>query len=315
MRIIFFGTSEFAVAPLEALLKSRHRVASVITQPKKQRGRGLKVSPQALEEQAQKYGLKVLRFEDINSKQTEEFLKKQKAELFVVVAFGQILSEAILEIPSSYSINIHASLLPKYRGPAPVQWAVINGEKKTGITIIRMNEFLDKGDIIAQKETAIGEDEDAASLSRRLSLFGAELLIHTLDKIESNDVKFTPQDETKASSAPKLKKEDGLIDWKKDAVSIKNLVRGLQPWPSAYTRLDGKLLKILEVNLSAQTEKAAAGSIIRSGGEGILVACKEGAVLINRLQLEGKRPLTAAEFLRGRPLKKGIILGQKQLCL
>lgn len=294
---------------LEALLKSRHQLASVITQPKKQKGRGLKLLPQAVEGQAQKYGLENFKFEDINSEQAMEFLKGQKAELFVVVAFGQILTKEILGIPTYYSVNIHASLLPKYRGAAPVQWAIINDEKKTGITIMRISEFLDKGDIITQKELEIDEDEDAASLSRRLSSLGAELLIQTIERIESNNVRFTAQDESKASYAPKLKKEDGLIDWKKDALSIKNLVRGLQPWPSAYTHLDGKLLKILEVSISAGAEDATAGSIIQSSEEGILVASKEGAVLIRRLQLEGKKPLTCAEYLRGRPIKKGAIFG------
>lgn len=310
MKIIFFGTSEFAVPPLEALVNSRHQVVSVVTQPKKQKGRGLKVLPQAVEEEAQKYDLRVSRFENINSKQAEEFLKEQEAHIFVVVAFGQILSKEVLEMPHFYSMNIHASLLPKYRGAAPIQWAIINGEERTGITIMRMNESLDKGDIITQRELEIGEDEDAASLSRRLSLLGAELLIQTLERIESNDVRFTPQDESKASYAPKLKKENGLIDWKKDAVSIKNLVRGLQPWPSAYTYLDGKLLKILEVSVSAGVKDEVCGSIIQSSEEGISVACGEGAVLVKRLQLEGKRPLTAAEFLRGRPLAKGTIFGK-----
>lgn len=310
MKIVFFGTSEFAVQPLEALINSRHKVVSAVTQPKRQRGRGLGVLPQAVEEQARRFGLEISRFEDINSEQAAGLLKEQKAQLFVVAAFGQILSKQNLEIPTYYSINIHASLLPKYRGAAPVQWAIMNGEKKTGITIMRMNESLDKGDIIAQEELEIGDDEDAASLNKRLSSLGAELLLQTLERIESDDVRFTPQDESKASYAPKLKKEDGLIDWKKDAPSIKNLVRGCYPWPSAYTYLDGKLLKMLEVNISAGIKDAAAGSVIQSSEEGISVVCGDGAILIKRLQLEGKKPLAAAEFLRGRPVKKGTIFGR-----
>ena len=304
MKIIFFGTSEFAVPALEALIKSSHQVAAVVTQPKRQRGRGLKVLPLPVEEAAQRAGLAVLRFEDINSKEAMESLKEQEAQVFVVVAFGQIFSKGVLEIPTRYPVNIHASLLPKYRGPGPVQWAIINGEKKTGVTIMRISRPLDKGDIITQEELEISRDEDAGHLSRRLSCLGAELLIQTLDKIGSDEVKFITQDESKASYGPKLKKESGLIDWEKDAVSIKNLIRGCLPWPSAYTYLDGKLLKLLEVSVSGPAKGQSGGEVISGSEEGILVACGEGALLIKRLQLEGKRALTAAEFLRGHPCPK-----------
>lgn len=310
MKVIFFGTSEFAVKPLEAILNSSHEVLAVVTQPTRPRGRGLKVLPQAVQECAGRHNLKILKFDNVNSKEAIDSLKKEAADIFVVVAFGQILSKEVLGSPELYSVNIHASLLPKYRGAAPIQWAIINGEKKTGVSIIRMNESLDKGDIITQQGLDIDEDDDGLSLSEKLSNLGVELIIKTLGVIESDDAKFTSQDEARASYAPKLKKDDGLIDWKKQALSIKNLVRGCSPWPSAYTYLDGKLLKILKVSISTEREYHKPGRIIDADEAGISVACKGGIILIKRLQLEGKRPLDAAEFLRGRPFEKDSILGR-----
>ncbi|NQT89737.1 MAG: methionyl-tRNA formyltransferase [Candidatus Omnitrophica bacterium] len=309
MRIIFFGTSEFAVPALEALIKSSHEVVSIITQPKTHKGRGLKVLPQPVELYASKKGLVVRKFEDINSKEAFEFLKEQEAEAFVIVSFGQIFSKEVLEIPALYPINIHASILPKYRGAAPIHRAIINGEKRSGVTIMRVSVKLDHGDIIFQKELAIGDDEDAASLSARLSSLAAPLLIETLDQIAAGSAPSTPQDDPAATYAHKLSKEDGLIDWSKDAPSIKNLVRGCSPWPSAYTYLDGKVLKILKVDISEGAKGKKQGSVIETTDKGIKVSCGKGAVLIERLQIEGKKPLAASEFLRGRTIPEGTVLG------
>jgi len=310
MKIIFFGTSEFGVPALEVLLNSRHEVASAVTQPRKQKGRGLKLLPTPIEAYARKHNLKLLQFEDVNSKEAVDALRSEGAEICVIAAFGQILSRELLTIPGFYFINIHASLLPHYRGAAPIQRAIINGDTRTGITIMRVSEPLDSGDIITQQEIEISGDEDSLSLSRRLSVIGSQLLVKVLDSIESGNVEFRPQDESKATYAAKIRKEDGLIDWNRGALSIRDKVRGCYPWPSGYTYLDGKLLKILDVDIAAEVEGAKPGSIIDADEQGILVACKKSAILIKRLQLEGKRELAAAEFLRGRPIKiKNTCLG------
>jgi len=304
MKILFFGTAEFAVAALEALLKSKHKVAAVITQPEKEKGRGLKVLPSAVEERAKAKELKVEKFEDVNSQSALKSLKAHNADMFVVVAFGQILSNELLEIPKLYSVNIHPSLLPNYRGAAPIQWAIINGEDTTGVTIAKINEALDSGDIISQKKVFIDEEDNSATLSNRLSHIGAELLMEALDGIEKDTILPIVQDSSRATYAPKLKKENGLIDWHEDAQSIANKVRGLSPWPSAYTYLDGKLLKVLEATVSS-TSNDTVSSIIRADKKGILVACGTGSILITKLQLEGKKPLKTDEFLRGKPIKPG----------
>jgi len=310
MKIIFFGTSEFGIPALEALLNSRHEVVSAVTQPRRERGRGLKLLPTPIEAYARKHNLKLLQFEDVNSKEAVDLLRSEGAEICIVVAFGQILSRELLAIPELYFINIHASLLPHYRGAAPIQRAIINGDTRTGITIMRVSEPLDSGDIITQQETEISEDEDSLSLSRRLSNIASQILIKVLDSIESGDVEFKPQDESKATYAAKIRKEDGLIDWNKGALSIRDKIRGCYPWPSGYTYLDGKLLKILDVDIASEVEDAKPGSIIGADEQGILVACKKSAIMIKRLQLEGKRELGAAEFLRGWPIKiKNICLG------
>jgi methionyl-tRNA formyltransferase len=308
MTIIFFGTSEFAVSALENLIASRHKVLLVVTQPQKKKGRGLKALPSPVELCAKDHSLDTANFDDINSEKAVKFLKGQKADLFVVVSFGQILSKEVLDIPKLYPINIHASLLPKYRGAAPIQRAVINGEKITGVTIMRITEPLDSGDIIMQKECEIKETDTTLSLSERLSALGAGLLIEALDGVDSGKVKFIPQDESKTTYASKLKKEDGLIDWNKDAVSIKNLVRGCYSWPGAYTYFNKKLLKIIEAEAVADQKNEKPGSVLEANEKGILVACKPGALLIKRLQLEGKNPLSAAEFLRGNPISPGALL-------
>lgn len=309
MRIVFFGTSELGIPSLKALVRYKHIISSVVTQPQRQRGRGLKVLPHSAEMAAKDLGLPVLQFDNVNSQKSVELIKGFDADLFIVVAFGQILGEPLLRLPRLYALNIHASLLPKYRGAAPIQWALINGDEKTGVTIMRMNQYLDQGDIMLQKGLAITDDDDAATLSEKLSQVGAELLIEALKNIEQGTVQFMAQERSLVSSAPKLKKQDGRIDWLKDAVSIRNLIRGCYPWPSAYTYLDKKLLKILKAEAVDDRPKEIAGSIIQADKETIKVACGKGALLITHLQIEGKRPLSTEEFLRGCPLDKGILLG------
>jgi len=310
MKIVYLATSQFAVPILEGLVQSNHDIVHVITQPQKQKGRGLKVLPHPIEEAASRLGLKVQKFPDINSKKGVDFLKKQEADLFVVVSFGQILSAEVLAIPKLYPINVHASLLPKYRGAGPIQWAIIKGEKETGITIMRVTELLDHGDIIAQASIEIGEDENSESLEKRLAGLGAKLLNSTLWDIEQEGIVFVPQDDSAASYAPKLKKQNGLIDWSKDALSIKNLIQGCYPWPSAFTYWNKRLLKVLEAGTETEVEGECPGSVIRADKQGVLVSTGNGSVLIKKLQLAGKNPLVVAEFLRGNPISPETILGQ-----
>jgi len=311
MNIIFFGTSEFAAKSLEALMASSHETSLVVTKPMRQKGRGLKQEPTAVENCATKAGLKIATCGNVNSKDCKDALKRAGGDVFVVVDFGQVLSDEVLRIPRLYCINLHASLLPKYRGASPIQQAIINGDKITGVTVMRVNRILDSGDIMSQEETEVGGDEDAQALSQRLSALGAQLLIRTIDDIEAGRAKFEAQDDSKATYAPKLKKEDGMVNWQKDAASIKNLIRGCYAWPSAYTYLEGKLLKILKAEelVGNKEVESAPGAVIKADNSGIVVACGRGAIIIKRLQLEAKKPLDASEFLRGRPVRPGVVLG------
>jgi len=311
MKIIFFGTAEFAVGSLKALANSRHEVVCVITQPQRKKGRGLKFAKSPVEEYAITKLLEVLEFDDVNSSTSIKTLKDKDADLFVVAAFGQIMKEETLKIPKLYSINIHASLLPQHRGASPIQRAILSGDKKTGITIMAMNTFLDQGDIISTKEVKIEPDEDAISLSGRLSRCASELIIKTIDKIEIGNIKLISQDDSKATYAPKLAKEDGLIDWNVTAQEVINKIRACRPWPSAYTYFNKKLLKILdaEKDLSLLKSEAVPGKVILSSKDELLIACKNSSIRIKALQLEGKKPLKTDEFLRGHNIEQGTVLG------
>jgi methionyl-tRNA formyltransferase len=309
MKIIFFGTSEFAIAPLRALIRSEHDISFVVTQPKKERGRGLKLLPTDVEAYSQKEGIEVSACKDVNSKEFIERLKRSKADIFIVVDFGQILSDELLNIPRLFSLNIHASLLPKYRGAAPIQRAILDGEKETGITIMKITRLLDSGDIIAQMKVGIESNDDSATLRRKLSKLGAELLTRTLKRIDNGDVTFIKQDESKATYAAKIKKEDGLIIWVSSAKRIINQIHACNPWPSAYTYFEGKLLKVLKAEVLGKDKAAKPGSVIGAEKDKIIIACKDAYISIIELQLEGKKPLSAAEFLRGYPLPEGRLLG------
>jgi methionyl-tRNA formyltransferase len=311
MRIVFFGTAEFAVGALKALANSRHDVCCVVTQPQRKKGRGLKLAKSPVEEFALERSIEVLELDDVNSKQAIKELKDKNVDLFVVAAFGQIMKRETLDIPKQYSINIHASILPKCRGASPIQRAILNGDKKTGVSIIIMNEFLDKGDIISIKEVKIKPDDDAIKLSARLSKCAAELVLRAIDKIDTGNIKPVLQDESQATYAPKLVKEDGLINWNAAAGDIINKIRACKPWPSAYTYFDKKLLKILEAEkiLAPSKAKASPGEVISSSKDELLIACKDSGIRIKALQLEGKRPLNIDEFLRGHNMECGVKLG------
>jgi len=309
MKIIFFGTSKFAVASLKRLKETKHDVILVVTQPDREKGRNLEVSSPPIKDEARKLGLTLYQTDDLSKSSSIEMLKKKEADLFIVVAFGQILKKELLDLPKLYSINLHASLLPKYRGAAPINWAIINGDKSTGVSVIKINEKMDAGDIILEKKVEILPTDTSESLALRLSKIGSNVLIEAIYDIKKGDIKFTKQDEKLATSAPKLKKEDGLIDWKKPADQIHNLVKGLIPWPGAYTSWNGNLVKIWKTDLDVRDFEQKPGQLAEVTQESIVVKTGTGNLVIKELQLEGKKRLDTASFLRGNKLIVGDKLG------
>jgi len=310
MKIVFFGSSEFAVSSLEMLANSAHEVLAVVTQPDREKGRHLKKSPTPVKNAAMYRGIEVFQPDDISDTSFKNSLKALNPDLFVVVSFGEIIPKNILGIPKFYSVNLHASYLPHYRGAAPINWAIINGEEKTGLTIIKMNEKMDAGDIVLQKKIKIEKEDTSETLTRRASELGAVLLLDAIRLIEEDRVKFKSQAKKKPTFAPKLKKEDGLIDWKKTAEDIHNLARGLMPWPGAFTFLGDKMIKIWKTETRPLYEKMEPGKILDIEKDAILVSCGRGMLVIKELQLEGKKRMDAASFARGQRIEKGSFLGK-----
>ncbi len=308
MKIIFFGTSEFAIPSLRELLKSKHQVLAVVTQPDRPSGRRLKLSPPPTKVLALANGISVYQPEDASSHEAVDYLRKIAPDLFVVISFGQILKREVLSVPRLYAINLHGSLLPKYRGAAPTNWAVINQDRTTGVTVIRMNERMDEGDIILNRELDVEAQDTNITLGEKLSEIGASVLLEALENIEKDKAVFTKQDDALATYAPKLKKVDGLIDWSQSAVSIHNRVRGLIPWPGAYTYYEGKVLKIFKAVFqdAASAEDAKAGEVVDVvKNRGVVVRTGYGDLVIMHLQLEGKSILDADSFVRGHKIPRG----------
>jgi len=300
MKIIFFGSSEFAVPVLEAL-KAEEGILLVVTQPDRKKGRALKVSPTPVKLVADKLGIEVFQPAGVNAPDSVGYLKKFDADMFVVVSFGQILSGELLSLPRLYALNVHASLLPKYRGASPINRAIAKGEKETGVTIIKMNEKMDEGDIAQKVPVAIESSDDAIMLSRKLAEKGALLLLKAIDLIKSKKIEFTAQDNNLATYAPKLKKEDGLINWALSAVEINNMVRAFVPWPGCFTHWDKKVIKVWKVKPVKDVSSSGAkpGSIAEAGKAGIIVNTGKGAIAIEELQPEGKRRMKVEEFMAG----------------
>ena len=307
MKIIFFGSGAFGLPSLSALIKAKENLVAVITAPDKPKGRGLKLNETPIKEKAISYNLPVLQPEDTKEPYFREALFSLNPDLGILIAFGSILNKEIINLPKMGIINLHPSLLPKYRGSAPIPRAIIKGEKETGNSIIKINEGVDSGVIIIQERAKIKPEDTARSLSERMAEEGASLLLEAICILKEGRVELKIQDEKEATFAPKLKKSDGLIDWKKEANEIYNLVRGLNPWPSAYTYLEGKRLKIWETEV--KEEQGKSGEIIKADKNGILVGCKKDSLLIKSLQLEGKKKISAGEFLRGHSLEIGLFLG------
>lgn len=299
MKIIYMGTPDFSVAPLEAIIRAGHEVTAVVTQPDKQKGRGKEVQMTPVKECALKHGIPVLQPVKIKEPEAVAELKKYPADIFVVAAFGQLLTEEILNMPKFGCINIHASLLPAYRGAAPIQRVIINGEEKTGVTIQQMAKGLDTGDMLLKKEISIDPKETGGSLHDKLSAAGAELIVEALSKIEKGEVVPEKQDDALSCYAKKLDKAMGLIDFDQNAVSIERLIRGLNPWPSAYTLYKGKTLKIWEADVVPLEKKEEPGTVVFVAKDFFDIATKEGALRVKSLQLEGKKKVAVKDFLLG----------------
>jgi methionyl-tRNA formyltransferase len=310
MRIVFFGSPRAALPSLERLIEGGHAIALVITQPDKPAGRGKEPSPPPVKKAALDRGIPVLQPEKIRKDQRVlEVLKSTAPDINVVVAYGQIIPAAITDLPRFKSINVHFSLLPRYRGAAPVQWAILNGEEKTGVTIFELNERMDEGDILSWREVDIRPREKANELEGRLSHIGADLLVRTLDQI--GKLPHIPQEHARATLAPRLHKDQGRIDWTKDCISVDRMVRAFSPWPGAYTFFHGQRLIVHEgTPLPAPFPAQPPGRILEVRKEGPLAGCVGGgAYLITRLQRENRKEMAAGDFLRGTKMEVGDCLG------
>ncbi len=306
-RIIFFGTPSFAIPSLRALLEGPDQVVGVVTQPDRERGRGRKVIFSPIKEFALQYGLNLFQPERVREERFQDELRRLQPDLMVVVAFGQILPPSLLNIPKSGAINVHASLLPKYRGAAPIAWAILNGEEVTGVTTMKMDEGLDTGDILLQKEVSISERDTLESLQSRLAEVGGQLLVETLEKMKTGGIQPIPQDHSKATYAPSLKKGDGYIDWKKSALEIDRQVRAFHPWPGTFTQWDNHLLRIYRGEIRERRSTGKFGTVIWVGLDSIEVETGENSYLIKEVQLEGKRRMGVKEFLSGHPITVGTV--------
>ena len=301
MRIVFMGTPDFAVPSLEALLRRGHEIAAVYTQPDKPKGRGHKLLPPPVKVLALEHHIPVYQPTTFRTAEAVEMLRALQPELIVVAAYGKILPPDVLAIPPYGCINVHGSLLPKYRGAAPIQWAVLNGDKVTGVTIQRMAEGVDTGDMLAKAETEIGPDETSGELFDRLMVLGAELLVDTVDKL--NTLTPEPQDEALSTHAPLIQKEMGAVDWTKPASQVHNLVRGLNPWPAAYLTIDGKRMKLWKTK--PVKAKGLPGVLTVLDGE-MTVYCGEDAVQLVEIQPENGKRMRGSDYLRGHPLTHDI---------
>ena len=302
------GTPGFAVPTLRALIESENDVIAVITKPDTPKGRGRRIIPPPIKTLTIDYNIPVLQPEKIKTEAFYSKLKEYEPEMICVAAYGKILPKNILDLPPHGCINVHASLLPKYRGAAPINWAIIRGEEMTGITTMMMDEGMDTGDMLLQKEVKIEVDDDSESLSKKLSMVGAELLTETIRLEKQGRLLRIPQDHSKATYAPMLKKEDGNIDWRKSSEEVKNLIRGTLPWPGAYTTIDGKNLKLYKAEVSHGIGKP--GEIILSELGILRVATGDGSIDITEIQIEGGKRLPVKAFQSGRRIEEGFILGR-----
>ena len=310
MKLIFMGTPDFSVGTLEALIAAGHEITLVVPQPDKPKGRGHELAPTPVKETALKHGLKVFQPKRLKDPETIRTLEETPADAIVVIAFGQIVPASILHMKKYGCINVHGSLLPKYRGAAPIQWAVIDGERESGVTIMQMDEGLDTGDMLLKGSVVLDEKETSGSLFDKLSALGASLCVEALEKLEKGELTPEKQGESPTEYARMLTKEMGELDFSRDAVTLERLIRGFNPWPSAYTRLGDKTLKIWAADVCEKQEpESQPGTVTEVAKQDFTVACGEGALKITELQLQGKKRMDAAAFLRGYHLEAGMKLG------
>lgn len=327
MRMIFMGTPEFAVPSLKALIESEDEVVAVVTQPDKPKGRGLDIASPPIKVLAEEHGIPVLQPQKIRTYEFFNNLKNLSPDLICVVAYGKILPKNILDLPPCGCTNVHASLLPKYRGAAPINWAIIRGEKLTGITTMKLDEGMDTGDMLLRREIPIDYEDTGETLSEKLSEIGAKVLIETIRLLKEGRLNPIPQDHSQATYAPMLKKEDGTIDWEKSAEEIRSLIRGALPWPGAFTSLEGKLFKIYKARVVGgdgplntlpldprldrgyPRSRGRPGEVIKSNSETLRVATGMGALDLLEVQIEGGKKLEIQAFLRGKKIKEGTVLG------
>lgn len=303
MTIIFFGSDDFAATSLMQLLANKHQVLACVTQPDRRQGRGMQVVISPIKELAQTHQIPCLQPNNLKDSQVVTQLELYKADLFVVVAYGNILSQEILNIPKVFCINVHGSLLPKYRGAAPINWAILNGDKETGVTVQKMALGLDTGDIISQVYIPIPESMCAQELRSKMAEAGAQLLSTTIDKIAHNDFILTPQETVASSYASKLTKEMGRLDWSKSANTIMNQIRGLKPWPGTFTSFKDKTLKVLLAELCQEDVHGNPGEIVQLEKTGFIVSCGQGALLITQVHPEASKPMSARSFVDGYHVK------------
>jgi len=302
------GTPDFATSSLKALADDGHKILLVVSQPDKPKGRGHKMAPTPVKECAIDLNLDIYQPETLKSDEAYSYLKSFDADLFIVVAYGQILSERVLNLPKYGCINVHASLLPKYRGAAPIQWSIINGETKTGITTMFMNKGLDTGDMILKKEIEIEKTDTGESLHDKLAILGAETLIETIKLFKNNTVVREKQDDSLSCYAPMITKDTAKIDFNKSAIEIFNLVRGMNSYPYAQTKYENKLMKVISCEVLTDDYSGENGEIKSVSADGIVVKCGEGAIIITEIQMEGKKKMPVREYIKGNTIETGKIL-------
>jgi len=308
MRLVFLGTPAFAVPTLERLAAAGHQVAAVITQPDRPRGRGHATAAPAVKQAALRLGLTVYQPERVRRPEAVEYLRGLAPDAMVVVGYGQIIPQSVIDIAPLGILNVHASLLPKYRGAGPVQWAIANGETRTGVTIMRIDAGLDTGDMLRKAETEIGPEENAIELGERLAAMGADLLVATLEDLAAGRATFEKQDGAEATYAPILKKEDGRIDWRQPAAAVHNRVRGLQPWPGAYTDFRGRTLHVWRSRVRDGAGGGAAGRLLSVRPP--VVAAGEGGLELVEVQMEGRKRVAADDFANGQRLHENEVFGE-----
>ena len=309
MKIVFMGTPEFAVPCLQKIIDEGHEVVAVVTQPDKPKGRGKKLAMPPVKELALKYDIPVYQPLKAREESFVNTLKEMNPELIVVVAFGQILPKSILDIPKYGCVNVHASLLPRYRGAAPLNWVIINGEEKTGVTTMYMDEGLDTGDMILKSEIPLDDEITAGELHDKMMIDGAKVLKETIDLIEKGEAPREKQSNEDTCYSPIMNKSLGNIDWKKSAIDIHNLVRGINPWPSAYTTYEGQTMKIWKTKVIDKNSDKDPGTIISVDKEGINVSTSEGILQIKEIQMAGKKRMEVPEYIKGNNINTDIILG------